>query len=164
MKAAINTTIFFGALVLLGIVLSETGQRGIILQEQMESNPLATASYAGFVGICAMFTFYGKTQRSWVRLLKIAIVGLAVFTIVKSGSRGQLVAFVIACFVCFPIAARLTFKRSTVVAFAVAVTITVVSIYLIDRSQWSARWQLQFIYHAQNRATSNRYRNARPLL
>ena len=67
LRNAINGTIYFGGLVLVAVVLSERGRRGIYLTTiggvEQQANPLANASYAGMVTVCALFSIYQERAK-----------------------------------------------------------------------------------------------------
>ena len=145
LRHAVNATMFFGALVLVAVVLAERSRRGIYLTTiggvEQQANPLANATYAGIVTICALFSIYRyRTNVFWL-IPKILIAALGLFAIVKSGSRGQLIALVATCFVWLPITARVAAKRSTIIALVLGFVVVASSIMLIDESHWSSRWQ-----------------------
>jgi hypothetical protein len=154
LRYAVNTTIYFGVLVVVVAMLADQGRRGVLLTtvrgQQLESNPLANASYAGVVLICSLFSIYREKASGLVLAAKVAIAGLCVLAIVKTGSRGQLVAVVVACFIWFPITAKLALKRSTVMALVIACAAIIGSIFLIDDSQWSGRWSWNQISKARD--------------
>jgi O-antigen ligase len=102
-------TIFVGgSLLALAMVFGHWGSRGLIVEGdnyEVETNPLAIASLAGTVSVFAALSL----QRGTPLLLKallIAIVPLGFAVILRSGSRGQLLAAVIAVVVAWPIAYR----------------------------------------------------------
>lgn len=135
LRLAINTTVFMGAAILVGHAFSGYGSRGLQLTvvggEAVEGNPLAVASYGGYVGICALFSVYGRKFSPLVAL-KVAIFFLAAFVIIKSSTRGQLIALVAVSFVWLPIIARATLKRSTIVAILGSAAIAGIAFYIFN--------------------------------
>ena len=151
---AIDTTIYMGGLILLAVVLAERQRRGVYLAtvggKVVESNPLANASYAAIVTICAMFSIYRGKSNRWMEFsFKLLVAALGLFAIVKSGSRGQLLALVVACFIWFPITAKVAARRSTIISIILGFLIIVGTILSIDESQWSGRWRWKNISSAQ---------------
>lgn len=89
----------FSALVIFG---SEFAGRKIILggDNSMVGNPLAIAETAGITIICAVLMtrqFRGDV------IVKLVVSGICLFAIIKSGSRGQLIALAFALIAAFPI-------------------------------------------------------------
>ncbi|WP_146533670.1 O-antigen ligase family protein [Rubripirellula reticaptiva] len=144
-KDAINVTIYFGGLVLLGLLFSKIGSRGVILTRvggvNVEGNPLATASYAGIVAICTGFSVYNDRTNKALLLLKLAIVALALWTVVRSGSRGQMVALVVSTLLMLPLTARLAVRRSTIMPLLTIAIFCGAAIWAIDHYDLSARWR-----------------------
>lgn len=144
-EAAIRSTIFFGGLLLVGLAYSKTGSRGVLLETTMghsvEANPLAAASYAGTVLICCAFSLYAGRENKLLSLVKIAVCVIALWVIVRSGSRGQMVALAVSCFVILPMTARLAAKRSVIIPLVLVGLFCVVSILLIEQSKIGGRWQ-----------------------
>lgn len=149
---AINTTVWFGGLVLLGHALTNYGVRGVILDSfrgrAMEANPLAVATYAGYVGICGIFSAYGQ-RLDLTGLVRIGVLLLAGWIIIRSGSRGQLIALAAVCMVWLPITTRATFKRSTILAVLSAVVLIALGIWFVEKYEWSGRWSWEKIAEAR---------------
>lgn len=147
LDTAIKVLIGFGALVVLGVNLSETGYRGIVLTTQqgraIEANPLAAASFAGYVAFAALFSIWGKKLLSPWSIIKILIIGISVVAIIRSGSRGQLLAFAFVSILFFPIVAKAAAKRSTVFAMLAALALTAFTIFMVDQLGWTNRWDYQ---------------------
>ena len=149
LAVAVKTTIYFGALIVLADVLSTHGKRGIVLaydgDKALESNPLAAASYAGYVGIASLFSIWGKKLFSPASIIKIGIILICLVAMIKSGSRGQLIAFSLVSTVWLPIMTRATSKKSiaiSIVAFIAALMLSFVAVYLVDQLGWTNRWDL----------------------
>ena len=149
LRLAINTTIFMGALILLGHAFSGYGSRGVALMivagKVIEGNPLAVASYGGYVGVCALFSVYGRKFSPLVAL-KIAIFVLSAYVIIKSSSRGQLVALVAVSFIWLPVIAKATLKRSTIVAILGSAVIVFAAIYTYSNLlEGTGRWKAEHL-------------------
>ena len=145
-----NGTIILGAFVLLGHAFTEFDGRSIRLRlsstEELGLNPLAVASLGGVVIICTAFWIYQNRKARLLRLLIAgAIIALGLYTIVRSGSRGQLLATVVALLIWIPITARTAMKRGTILALLSAVGIALGSIYMIDKLGWSGSWEVDRI-------------------
>lgn len=152
-RLAIDTTVFFGFLVLIGHAMSTYGYRGVILDsmwgKSVEGNPLAVATYAGYVGICGVFSAYGQ-RLNWIGLLRFGVMLLAGWLVIRSGSRGQLVGMAVVCVVWLPITTRATFKRSTIVALMMSVVLIALGVFLVERYEWSGRWSWEKIAEARS--------------
>ena len=144
---AIKVLIYFGALIVIGINVSETGYRGILLVNEggtkIEANPLAAASFSGYVAFACLFSIWGKKLFSPLSFLKIAIIGLCIIAMIRSGSRGQLLAFAMVAIVFFPIVAKAAAKRSTILAMLAAIGLTLFGVFMIDQLGWAKRWDYQ---------------------
>jgi hypothetical protein len=133
-----------GALCTFALVSGHWGNRGLLvigdLYEQ-ETNPLAIASLGGTVALIAIVSAVSSTAWSKKVLFSMLIpVGLAV--VLRSGSRGQLVAVLGALVVGLPLATR---KRSVVswcVAAVAATAVLVLTVWLfkqlgVDSDRWT---------------------------
>lgn len=153
LRLAINTTIWLGAIIMLGFALADFGRRTVTLvvdNQDIRTNPLAVASYAGYVGICSLFSVYGR-KFSPVVGVKIGIFILCAFVIIKSSTRGQLIALTVVCFVWLPIIAKASLKRSTVIAFIASAIIASVILYTVYQLQESSgRWRFDQIESASD--------------
>ncbi|TWU47574.1 hypothetical protein Poly51_53740 [Rubripirellula tenax] len=151
---AITVTIYFGALVLVGLLFSNFGVRGVVLAKvagvEIEGNPLATASYAGIVAICSGFSVYNDRSNKVLMLVKLAIIILALWTVVRSGSRGQMIALVVSTLLMLPLSAKLTVKRSTVIPLLTIAVFCLGAIFAIDYFSLSARWRWESIDGARH--------------
>jgi hypothetical protein len=145
--SACTVTIYFGGLILLAVFLGEQGDRGrglLLVQtgnRDVVSNPLAIASYAGIVCICALFSMHGNRSNKLLFGIRVAIVLLSILVIIKSGSRGQLIALAITCFIWLPIVAKAALSRRNFALQFFGVLFVVATVYLMDDSYWSDRWE-----------------------
>ena len=150
-----NATIFLGVFVMLGHASVElTGLHGRSIQlgsgnADLALNPLAVASFGGFVTICGAFWIYQNRKAKAARLLIAGvIIALGLYTIVRSGSRGQLVAVVCALAIWIPITAQMALKRQAVLALLTAIGIAFGAIYMIDKLGWSGNWEVERIQNS----------------
>lgn len=147
LQAAINVLICFGGLVVLGVFVSETGKRGIVLMtaggKAVESNPLADASFAAYVAFACLFSIWGTKLLTLRSIGKAAILLVCIVVMIRSGSRGQLLAFAGVSIVLLPIMARAAAKRSTVLAMIAAAAVSFVIIMMIDQLGFAKRWDYQ---------------------
>ena len=148
LSKAINSTIVMGGLILLAIALTGFGRRSLVLAHDfstgqgVEGNPLAIATYAGIVGLCCIFSMYANRSLGLAKnAIKIAVALLAIYVVARSGSRGQLIAVVIAAFIWLPVTAKVAAKRSTILALASACAVLVGCIWLVEQAGTSYRWR-----------------------
>jgi hypothetical protein len=113
-----------GVLLTALLVLGDWGARGLVMRGgygEQETNPLAIAGLGGSVAAAAMFLRARKWN--WVGWpLRAAIVVVSLLVIVRSGSRGQLIALLCSLTLMLPVGFRLTRVRGlagTLVALAV---------------------------------------------
>jgi hypothetical protein len=136
-----------GVLVFALLLFAKWGDRGVLVTGvgyDQETNPLSIANLGGFVASCAMFL---RTRRfailGWI--FRLVIVAAALALIVKSGSRGQLVAAVATLILVLPIAFKASHIRGLVpilIAFAVigyAAQYATHSYIRRDDGRWSER-------------------------
>ena len=133
---AINATVFLGGVVLFGMLFCNFGVRSIIISnargEELGGNPLAVATYGGYVLVCCGFSFYSGNKNFLAKMMKIAIGAIAVYAIVRSGSRGQLFASLISCLIWIPYTAQVAVKRSSVIAIGICCLFALVAGYFIS--------------------------------
>jgi hypothetical protein len=113
-----------GVLVFALLLFAKWGDRGVLITgtaAELETNPLAIANLGGAVASAAMFLRPRLLPvLSWV--IRLVLVAAALALVVKSGSRGQLLATVATLLVMLPIAFRLSNVRGLVpVVIAVSV-------------------------------------------
>ncbi len=138
------TILIGGTLCALALFLGHWGSRGLLLIGDVfedETNPLALASLAGTVCVMAMLSI--QHANWWRKLLYAVIVPIALATIVRSGSRGQLLAAGLALLVGWPLASsRRNFGAWLTLAVAGGVLYVVGSWILqhVDLNIGSSRW------------------------
>jgi len=107
--------IFGGILVFALLLFAKWGDRGVLISggASDETNPLAIANLGGAVASAAMFL---RTRRfpvvSWI--LRLLLVAAALAVVVKSGSRGQLIATLATLVLMLPVAFNLSQVRGLV--------------------------------------------------
>ena len=148
---ALRVSVYFGGMVLLGIFFCSFGSRSLVIAydssgNAVEGNPLAMATYGGYVFIACVFSLYASSGNQLLKLLKIAIAILATYVIVRTGSRGQLIAVFAICFLWVPITAQMTLKRSNIlmlfVGFAILVSVLwLASSFVEQQSDLLWRWR-----------------------
>jgi hypothetical protein len=115
--------VFGGVLVFALLLFAKWGDRGVLISGDSadETNPLAIANLGGAVASAALFL---RTRRfpivGWI--IRLVLVAAALVVVVKSGSRGQLIATLATLVVMLPVAFRLGHVRGLVpILIAVAV-------------------------------------------
>ena len=144
MYLAANWTLWIGGgICVLALIFGKWGLRGLLVNGDFlrsETNPLAIASLGGTLCVIAMVSM--MAPMSWTKktlLAAVALIGIAV--ILRSGSRGQLIAAVIGALAGMPMAAK---KRS----IGAWVTMVIVVFIVMQAGWWiwdqlgvdSARW------------------------
>lgn len=131
-----------GALCALALFLGHWGGRGLLLSGDsldQEANPLAIASLAGTVCVMAMLSIQHSAW--WRKLLYAGIVPIALATIIRSGSRGQLLATGLALLLGWPlVSSKRNLGAWLMLAAAAGVLDTVGSWIWQHLSVDSARW------------------------
>jgi len=138
-------TVFLGAMLCgLMLVFGHWGYRGLVLYgdvEQGETNPLAIASLAGTVVLPAAI-WLGTRTVPLKRALLAACIPLGVAIVLRSGSRGQLLALAPSILLAWPVAFRARSARSVVALCGSALVIGILAWW---SSTWvqidSSRWQ-----------------------
>jgi hypothetical protein len=155
--------IFGGVLVFALLLFAKWGDRGVLISGvgTDETNPLAIANLGGAVAGAAMFL---RTRRfpvvSWT--LRLLLVAASLALVVKSGSRGQLVATLATLVLMLPVAFNLSQMRGLV---PILIAVAVVGF----AAQYAAQ---QYIRHDDDRwsqsdaasATSERWKMCQALL
>jgi hypothetical protein len=133
-----------GTLVLALLLFAKWGDRGVLITgtaAELETNPLSIANLGGAVASAALFL---RTRwlpaLSWILRLLLTCVALAL--IVKSGSRGQLLATLLTIMLMLPVAFRINQARGLIPMLIAAVAVIGAAQYaaetLIHRDD--ARW------------------------
>jgi hypothetical protein len=116
-------TLLGGVLVADFLFFGEWGIRGLLVygNNAREGNPLAIAQLGGVVCIASLYVTWPWFQRvSWP--LRLLMLVLCLSIILKSGSRGQLIALMLSLLATLPIAFRLTRAKGLALG-AVALTL-----------------------------------------
>lgn len=141
------TVVIGGALVAIILLFGEWGPRGLVTNSAggaEETNPLALASLAGVVAAGALFVGFGRRGAlEWI--LRLAAALLCLLLIIRSGSRGQLVAIVVALALMLPVRFRLSSARGLVPALLACAVIAIAldlgsSLYIAQNELNEERW------------------------
>jgi hypothetical protein len=142
--AFIGTVIAGAVLCALALAFGHWGFRGLVLYGDIlesETNPLAMASLAGTVLIIAALSL-NRPNPIWLRILAIVAIPVTMAVILRSGSRGQLLAAGVALAVAWPLAFRPRDSKSVAgLALAAAMVIGLgwfaYSHVEIDQARWN---------------------------
>ena len=107
-----------GALVFVLLVLGHWGNRGLSLgttSMEEETNPLALAGLGGSVAAASMLLRSRRTGILWWGI-RLAVVAASLVLIVRSESRGQLLAVIVAMALMLPFSIRIGSVRGVVIA------------------------------------------------
>jgi len=145
-RDAIKASLILGFFITLGLALSTHGHRGIILDSgggvEIEANPLASGNYGGYIVIIGIFSIYSGKKGGISFIFKAMVAVLGVYTLFKSGSRGQTIAMIIAVMIWLPVVAKVAVKKSTIIALVLATAVLIGLTYMISNSEEiSTRWQ-----------------------
>lgn len=141
--AFIWTAIVGGSICALALVFGKWGSRGLLLYgdlHEWEANPLALSSLAGTVFLIAGLSL-GRPSRIFMRIFSLACIPIMLAVILKSGSRGQLIASIAGVMLALPVAFRIRDARS-VAALVLSAGIIVglgtwgATLVEIDTSRW----------------------------
>lgn len=116
LRIGFMTTLLFGTIILLllmidtqwvgrQIVLSRGVMVGTVISRY--GNPLAVASLAGYVALIALLLNFSGVSRFW-QIARWGIVALGLAVSIRSGSRGQLFALLVAAIAFLPMSRRIT--------------------------------------------------------
>jgi hypothetical protein len=118
-KSYFALLIMGGVLVFALLLFAKWGERGVLITgsySELETNPLAIANLGGAVASAALFL---RTRSlpviSWI--LRLVMVAAALALIVKSGSRGQLIATLVTLILMLPVAFQITNARGLAPVF-----------------------------------------------
>jgi O-antigen ligase len=145
-RIAFQWTVYVGgAVCLLALVFGKWGFRGLLLNGDLyetETNPLALASLGGVV-LLAAATLMLQKKHLVLKIINIACIPLALAVILKSGSRGQLLATGPAFVVAWLIAFRLKNVGSVAAllltaCFVVGIGVWAATIVEVDSSRWAS--------------------------
>ena len=106
----------------------------------IEANPLAAGTFGGYLLIAGVFSIYSGKRRGRMFLFHLLVAALGLYTIFRSGSRGQTIAAIIAVMFWLPIVAKIAAKKSTILALVIATMVMVGATYLVSHGENLERW------------------------
>jgi hypothetical protein len=153
-RTALTWTALTGtAICLLALAFGVWGNRGLVVYGheaiavgeniyEFETNPLAMSSLAGTVVIIATLWF-ARPNRALLRMLGAVCIPIGIAVILRTGTRGQLIATGAALIVALPIAYRLKEGRSTAALIFAALAVGGLGWWAashvdIDSSRWGS--------------------------
>jgi hypothetical protein len=171
-RTAFTWTALIGASIcLLALAFGAWGSRGLILYGheltlggenifEFETNPLAMSSMAGTVVVIAALWF-ARPNPVFLRALAAICIPVGIAVILRTGSRGQLIATGAALIVALPIAFRLREIRSIAALLLAAAVVAgmgwwATSVVQIDITRWESSTSVD--------AVTGRFDNAEMLL
>lgn len=161
--AFMATALAGAALCALALLFGHWGDRGLLmygheaLQDEYniykyETNPLALSTLAGTVFVICGLSL-GRPNGPLLRVLALVCIPVTLFVILRSGSRGQVIASILSVLIALPVAFRPKDSRSVVMlvfAGGVVLALAGLAITFVDFS--SGRWtNAQATIDAQNR-------------
>lgn len=143
MRLALRWTSVIGlTLAFVVLMFGQWGIRGLMVGSHAdETNPLALASLAGVAAAATLFVGFGR--KNWLEwLVRLAGVVVCVLIIIRSGSRGQLLAVIASMTLMLPMRFSLARMRGLVPALLACAAIVVAldigsSLYVANNE---ARW------------------------
>jgi hypothetical protein len=140
------TALTGAAICALALAFGKWGSRGLVMYRDIyetETNPLALSSLAGTVFLIAALSL-SRPSRLLMRIVATACIPIAIAVILRSGSRGQLIASGVALIFALPIGFRLRDPRSIAALLFAAVAVIGLgwwssSIVEIDASRWESK-------------------------
>lgn len=138
LATALGTMLVFAAVTLPIMLMTGTwGYRSVIIGDEMVLSPLAVASLAGYAALVAMMV--PQPRHLAIRVGWWAMVGVCLWAIVRSGSRGQLIGVFVAYAAIRLISAQLRF-RQLVGALLTLALLAVAADWLIGQLGFADRW------------------------
>jgi len=147
---ALDVTVKFGGLVILGMAVSNLGIRGVVLDlysngRLNEGNPLEVASYGSTVALCAVILTFSKEKRLFVQFVLMVVAGLGLYITIRSQSRGQLLAALVSLLIWLPLINGVAAKNSKLFAACVAGSVCIAVFFALQEPTFSNRWNSEHL-------------------
>lgn len=153
LTAFVSSNMFFGGAIVLVLAMSDYGARGLVVSqaggEVTEGNPLALASYGAVVCISAAYVAMGRRESRKIGMLAVCVAAIGAYVVLRSMSRGQLVALFAAGGLWMPV----TFARRqgvSVGSLLVVIGGAYVAAEALSYFALDARWESRFLEDAQS--------------
>lgn len=142
--------VLLGAATCLGLAFSEIARRAVAVEigrnQTLQLNPLASGSFGAYTAFSALFLMYkNRTSHIQWRMLLLGVVGLGLFVIAQSGSRGQLLSFVLSSMIWLPLAANVVIRKSSIFALILTLVLSIAGYYSFEALGWADRISAQNI-------------------
>ncbi len=142
---ALDLTIKFGGLILAGLLFSNLGIRGVVLDLYVdgrlnEGNPLEIASYACTVSLCAIISAFTRERRLLSQLFLTLVAALGIYITIRSQSRGQLLAMLATLVLWLPIITGVASTKSKFFSLGLIAVFSILAIYVIQELSLLNRW------------------------
>lgn len=140
---AVKASIWFGGAVIVAHALCPAGFRGLEIRvglSEIAVLPLAIADYGALVATLTLFDMVRDRKGMFLNIARAGIVLVSIWIIIRSGSRGQMIAFAIANFVWLPIGGKLALKRSAIVGLATGAMAAGIGIWMVGKLATTERW------------------------
>ena len=154
------------ALGALALGFGQWGERSLLIaggQLEDTTNPLAIAQVGGYVFLFSLFTLPHRMP-FWRRGMIFLAISIAVALILRSGSRGQLIAALVAGAVGWPLASKRALSGALITLSLVACVVGVLGVeawdYVLKTGGDAARWSVA----ESGMATESRWHEASLLL
>lgn len=165
MRTALRWLMWIGGLVCLVLLIGgDWGARGLVVSGtdgEFESNPLAIAVTAGAVVIAALIQRPGSYALLEIPAAMVAGIS-AIFLIIRSGSRGELLAVIVAIAIVIPLRFRIT-KLRDILASAIVVMSIGIGL-MVGMSQYMAGGEARWSKSTITSDTTGRFDMALKLL
>ncbi len=141
-------------LLILDAFYCEWGQRGMLLAEPvyfngvvwLETFPLAVASMASTIGIIALAVDL-KMKREAAGLLRLVVLGLAIYVVFLTQSRGQVIALISTAAVVLLSTSKATDGRS-LLTVSISIVFLSLLVYFIVVNVGTVRWEADVVSRA----------------
>ncbi|WHZ30327.1 MAG: hypothetical protein OJF51_005130 [Nitrospira sp.] len=140
--ASVKALILVGALLTILLLFFVSWEARMIVLEDGRGNPLAVSAMAGLVALVVILTDPWPFSRVW-NAAKWLVVGLCLFLVVRSGSRGQLFGVIGVAAVCWPISRRMENVKQFVVWTSLVLFMTGITFWALQEF-----WAKQENYYA----------------
>ncbi len=110
-------------------------------------NPLAVASLAGHVVLISVLMNFRGAGRVW-QILRWVVVAIGLVLAIKSGSRGQLFAMMVAMLVFLPVSRRVTSWKGFLATSVAVAVVGALIVWLYGQFATSGRWEWGSMFEA----------------
>lgn len=130
-QAAFKALVLMGSFLAILLLTFVSWEARMIVLEQGMGNPLAVSGMAGLIALTAILADPWPFSRTW-KFSKWAVVGLCLFLVVRSGSRGQLLGLIGVSAVCWPISRRMNNIKQVVVWICLVLFLAAITTWALE--------------------------------